>query len=86
MKLALLELRKPVILALNMMDIVEERHGDRPAPPAGDAGRDTGGAGFRQKAHRPDVLLHAVVHHYEEGPKGIVVHYDDEIGRKRFLK
>ena len=29
-----------------------------------------------------DVLMHAVVHHYEEGPQGIVVHYDDELEEK----
>ena len=79
----LLELRKPVILALNMMDIVEERGmeidlhrlpemlGEIPVVPVS-ARKRTG----------LDVLLHAVVHHYEEGPKGIVVHYDDEIEEK----
>ena len=25
-----------------------------------------------------DVLMHAVVHHYEEGPQGVIVHYDRE--------
>ena len=79
----LLELRKPVILALNMMDIVEERGmeidlhrlpemlGEIPVVPVS-ARKRTG----------LDVLLHAVVHHYEEGPKGIVVRYDDEIEDK----
>ena len=79
----LLELRKPVILALNMMDIVEERGmeidlhrlpemlGEIPVVPVS-ARKRTG----------LDVLLHAVVHHYEEGPKGIVVHYDQEIEDK----
>ncbi len=79
----LLELRKPVILALNMMDIVEERGmeidlhrlpemlGEIPVVPVS-ARRRTG----------LDVLLHAVVHHYEEGPKGIVVRYDEEIEKK----
>lgn len=79
----LLELRKPVILALNMMDIVEERGmeidlhrlpemlGEIPVVPVS-ARRRTG----------LDVLLHAVVHHYEEGPKGIVVRYDDDIESK----
>lgn len=78
--LQLLELKKPVILALNMMDIVEERGmeidlhrlpellGHIPAVPVS-ARRRTG----------LDVLMHAVVHHYEEPPQGIVVHYDSGI-------
>lgn len=81
--LQLLELKKPVILALNMMDIVEERGmeidmhrlpemlGHIPVVPVS-ARRRTG----------LDVLMHAVVHHYEEGPQGTVVHYDDEIEDK----
>lgn len=81
--LQLLELKKPVILALNMMDIVEERGmeidthrlpemlGQIPVVPVS-ARRRTG----------LDVLMHAVVHHYEEGPQGIVVRYDDEIEAK----
>ena len=81
--LQLLELGKPVVLALNMMDIVEERGmeidlhrlpemlGEIPVVPVS-ARKRTG----------LDVLLHAVVHHYEEGPKGIVVRYDDEIEDK----
>jgi len=81
--LQLLELKKPVILALNMMDIVEERGmeidmhrlpemlGHIPAVPVS-ARKRTG----------LDVLMHAVVHHYEEGPQGIVVRYDQEIEQK----
>lgn len=81
--LQLLELKKPVILALNMMDIVEERGmeidmhrlpemlGHIPVVPVS-ARKRTG----------LDVLMHAVVHHYEEGPQGIVVRYDDEIEGK----
>lgn len=81
--LQLLELRKPVILALNMMDIVEDRGmeidlhrlpemlGDIPVVPVS-ARKRTG----------LDVLMHAVVHHYEEGPKGIVVHYDNGLEDK----
>lgn len=68
--LQLLELGKPVVLALNMMDIVQERGmeidlhrlpemlGDIPVVPVSAAKR-TG----------LDILLHAVVHHYEEGQK-----------------
>lgn len=79
----LLELRKPVILALNMMDIVEERGmeidlhrlpemlGDIPVVPVS-ARKRTG----------LDVLMHAVKHHYEEGPKGHVVHYKADIEEK----
>lgn len=88
--LQLLELKKPVILALNMMDIVEERGmeidlhrlpemlGHIPAVPVS-ARKRTG----------LDVLMHAVVHHYEEEPQGIVVRYDremeDKIQRTEFL-
>lgn len=72
----LLELGKPVILALNMMDIVEERGmemdlhrlpemlGGIPVVPVS-ARRRTG----------LDVLLHAVSHHYEEGPAKSVMRY-----------
>lgn len=79
----LLELGKPVVLALNMMDIVKERGmeidlhrlpellGDIPVVPVSAAKR-TG----------LDILLHAVVHHYEEGPKGDVIHYGEEIEDK----
>ncbi len=72
----LLELRKPVVLALNMMDVVEERGmeidmhrlpemlGGIPVVPVS-----------ARKQSGLDVLLHAVVHHYEEGPKeGVVVY------------
>lgn len=81
--LQLLELKKPVILALNMMDIVEERGmeidlhrlpemlGQIPVVPVS-----------ARKRSGLDVLLHAVVHHYEEEPQGIVVHYDHEIEGK----
>lgn len=79
----LLELKKPVILALNMMDIVEERGmeidlhrlpellGGIPVVPVS-ARRRTG----------LDVLMHAVVHHYEEGPHGIVVYYTKPLEEK----
>lgn len=78
--LQLLEMKKPVILALNMMDIVEERGmeidlhrlpemlGGIPVVPVS-ARKRTG----------LDVLLHAVVHHFEEGPHGIVMRYHKEI-------
>lgn len=78
--LQLLELKKPVILALNMMDIVEERGmeidlhrlpemlGHIPVVPVS-ARKRTG----------LDVLLHAVVHHYEEGPQGVIVNYNGSI-------
>lgn len=81
--LQLLELKKPVILALNMMDIVEERGmeidlhrlpemlGHIPVVPVS-ARRRTG----------LDVLMHAVVHHYEEGPQGVVVRYEPAIEDK----
>ncbi|MCI8866050.1 MAG: ferrous iron transport protein B [Lachnospiraceae bacterium] len=81
--LQLLELKKPVILALNMMDIVEERGmeidlhrlpemlGHIPVVPVS-ARKRTG----------LDVLLHAVVHHYEEEPQGVVVKYSQVIEDK----
>ncbi len=81
--LQLLELKKPVILALNMMDIVEDRGmeidlhrlpemlGSIPVVPVS-ARKRTG----------LDVLLHAVVHHYEEGPQGVVVTYTPKIENK----
>lgn len=81
--LQLLELGKPVVLALNMMDIVEERGmeidlhrlpemlGDIPVVPVSAA---------RRKGL--DILLHAVIHHYEEGSKPDVLHYSDAIEDK----
>lgn len=76
--LQLLELGKPVVLALNMMDIVKERGmeidlhrlpemlGGIPVVPVSAAKR-TG----------LDILLHAVVHHYEEGMEEYVLDYPD---------
>ena len=81
--LQLLELGKPVILALNMMDIVKERGmeidlhrlpemlGDIPVVPVS-AARRTG----------LDILMHAVVHHYEEGPKKDIPDYGEEVEEK----
>lgn len=79
----LLELGKPVILALNMMDIVKERGmeidmhrlpemlGDIPVVPVS-ARKRTGLA----------VLLHAVKHHYKEPVSKTVVHYSGSIEGK----
>lgn len=79
----LLELGKPVVLALNMMDVVEERGmeidlhrlpemlGDIPVVPVS-----------ATKRKGLDILLHAVVHHYEEGPHGVVLDYGEEIENK----
>lgn len=81
--LQLLELGKPVVLALNMMDIVEERGmeidlhrlpellGDIPVVPVSAA-----------KRKGLDILLHAVSHHYEKGTKGEVFPYSQEIEDK----
>lgn len=78
--LQLLELGKPVVLALNMMDIVKERGmeidlhrlpellGNIPVVPVSAAKR-TG----------LDILLHAVVHHYEEGVEGYILTYPPQI-------
>lgn len=80
LSMQLLELGKPVILALNMMDIVEERGmeldmhrlpellGEIPVVPVS-ARKRTG----------LTTLLHAVKHHYEEGPKRHVVDYSEEL-------
>lgn len=79
----LLELGKPVILALNMMDIVKERGmeidnhrlpemlGHIPVVPVS-ARKRTG----------LNVLLHAVKHHYEEEVHGNVVTYSEKIEEK----
>ena len=79
----LLELGKPVILAMNMMDIVKERGmeidmhrlpevlGHIPVVPVS-ARKRTG----------LNVLLHAVKHHYEEEVEGPVVTYSEEIEEK----
>ncbi len=78
--LQLLELGKPVVLALNMMDIVKERGmeidlhrlpemlGHIPVIPVSAAKR-TG----------LDVLLHAVIHHYEEGMEEYILDYPKPI-------
>ena len=50
--LQLLELGKPVVLALNMMDIVEKRGMEIDTQAAGNAGHP-GHSGFSQKANRP---------------------------------
>lgn len=82
--LQLLELGKPVVLALNMMDIVKERGmeidlhrlpemlGNIPVVPVS-AARRTG----------LDILLHAVVHHYEEGQNAeYILQYPEFIENK----
>lgn len=81
--LQLLELGKPVVLALNMMDIVKERGmeidmhrlpemlGNVPVVPVSAAKR-TG----------LDILLHAVIHHYEEGMEEYILEYPREIEQR----
>lgn len=81
--LQLLELGKPIVLALNMMDIVKERGmeidthrlpemlGNIPVVPVSAAKR-TG----------LDILLHAVIHHYEEGMEEYILDYPEEIENK----
>lgn len=81
--LQLLELGKPIVLALNMMDIVKERGmeidmhrlpemlGNIPVVPVSAAKR-TG----------LDILLHAVIHHYEEGGEEYILDYPDYIENK----
>ena len=81
--LQLLELGKPVILALNMMDIVEQRGWeiDLHRLPEMLGGIPVVPVSARKKTGL-DVLLHAVVHHYEEGPTGHVVDYGTELEKK----
>ena len=79
----LLEMGKPVVLALNMMDIVEERGmeidlhrlpemlGGIPVVPVS-----------ARKRSGLDVLMHAAVHHYEEKHRADVVHYQENIEEK----
>lgn len=81
--LQLLELGKPIVLALNMMDIVKERGmeidlhrlpemlGNIPVVPVSAAKR-TG----------LDILLHAVIHHYDEGMEEYILDYPEEIENK----
>lgn len=81
--LQLLELGKPVVLALNMMDIVSERGmeidlhrlpemlGNIPVVPVSAA-----------KRQGLNILLHAVVHHYEEGAEEFILDYPPHIEEK----
>lgn len=81
--LQLLELGKPIVLALNMMDIVKERGmeidlhrlpemlGNIPVVPVSAAKRE----GL-------EILLHAVIHHYEEGMDEYILEYPDYIEEK----
>ncbi len=81
--LQLLELGKPIVLALNMMDVVEERGmeidmhrlpemlGNIPIVPVSAAKR-TG----------LDILLHALIHHCEEGMEEYILDYPEEIEDK----
>lgn len=79
----LIELKKPVILALNMMDIVEERgmEIDMHRLPEMLGGIPVVPVSARKRTGL-DVLMHAVVHHYEEGPQGVVIHYSREVEEK----
>ena len=81
--LQLLELGKPVVLALNMMDIVKERGmeidmhrlpemlGNIPIVPVS-----------ASKRRGLDILLHAVIHHYEEGMEEYILKYPQLIEDK----
>lgn len=79
----LLELGKPVILAMNMMDVVKERgmEIDNHRLPEMLGGIPVVPVSARQRTGL-NVLLHAVKHHYEEEvSKGVVV-YSNEIQGK----
>ena len=81
--LQLLELGKPVLLALNMMDVVRDRGMEidlhRLPEMLGNIAVIPVSASKKQGI---DILLHAIVHHYEEGPHGQVVTYSGEIEEK----
>ena len=81
--LQLLELGKPVILALNMMDIVKERgmEIDMHRLPEMLGGIPVVPVSARKRTGL-DVLMHAVVHQYEEGPQGVVIRYSPEVEEK----
>ena len=72
-----------MILALNMMDIVEERgmEIDMHRLPEMLGGIPVVPVSARKRTGL-DVLMHAVVHHYEEGPQGVVIHYSPEVEEK----
>lgn len=83
LSLQLLELGKPVVMALNMMDIVEERGmeidmhrfpemlGDIPVVPVS-----------AMKKRGLDILLHAIIHHKEAVTLGEVFSYSESIEEK----
>lgn len=83
LSLQLLELGKPVVMALNMMDIVEERGmeidmhrfpemlGDIPIVPVS-----------AMKKRGLDILLHAVIHHKEAVTLGEVFSYSEDLEEK----
>ena len=79
----LLELGKPVILALNMMDIVKERgmEIDMHRLPEMLGGIPVVPVSARKRTGL-DVLMHAVRHHYEEGPSGSVISYGEALEEK----
>ncbi len=78
--LQLLEFGKPVVIALNMMDIISEQGmeidlhrlpellSNMPVVPVS-----------ATKKHGIDILLHAIVHHYEEQNSEISFHYSKDI-------
>ena len=88
--LQLLEIGKPVIVALNMMDIVQERgmEIDLHRLPELLGGAAVVPVSARKKSGL-NMLLHAVVHHYDEGPAEEIFHYspylEDKIGRCRVI-
>lgn len=80
--LCLIELGKPVVLALNMMDIVEERGMEIDLHRLPEMlGIPVIPVSARKKTGL-DILMHAVAHHKEEGNTEIVMHYSKEIEKK----
>lgn len=81
--LQLLELGKPVILAMNMMDVVKERgmEIDNHRLPEMLGGIPVVPVSARKRTGL-NVLLHAVQHHYEEELPGRVVTYSPALERK----
>lgn len=78
-----LEFGKPVILAMNMMDVVKERgmEIDNHRLPEMLGGIPVVPVSARQRTGL-NVLLHAVKHHYEEDVPERVVTYSDELEKK----
>ena len=68
--LQLIELGKPVVLALNMMDIVEERGMEIDLHRLPEDARYSCHSGIGKKTSGLEILMHAVAHHKEYASQG----------------